>query len=169
MPPIEAVPASTQSDGKWRITTVPTGSNAKSVAILNGATAKPITYGLTADGWNHTKSQAQVEDKRLTLIQDLSRPGRITETLEIKAVESSATDSADAILSALATSGDEIQILVRRAVDNATTHTVGQIGDLLTGVVGVRRPQAPVENGVDTVAFTFYFTQPTQSQVTLVA
>lgn len=165
----EFVPASTQSDGKWRITNVPSGSNAKSVAILNGATAKPITYGITADGWNHTKTQATVEDKRLTLKQDLSRPGRVTETLEITVVESSDADSADAILSALAASGAESQFLVRRAVDNATTHTVGQKGDLLTGVVGIRRPNAPVENGVDTATFSFYFTKPTEDLVTLVA
>jgi hypothetical protein len=166
---LESAPLSTQSDGKWRITNVPSGSNAKSVAILNGGTATAITYGLTADGWNHSKSQATVEDKRLTMVQDLSRPGRITESLEIKAVASTDAASADAILSALAASGAESQFLVRRAVDNATTHTVGQKGDLLTGIVGVRRPDAPVENGVDTVSFTFYFTQPTQDQVTLVA
>lgn len=166
---LETPPASTQSDGKWRITLVPTGSNAKSVAILNGATAKPITYGLTADGWNHAKTQATVEDKRLTMIQDLSRPGRTTETLEIKAVASTGADSADALLSALAVSGAETQFVVRRAIDNATTHVVAQVADIITGVVGVRRPQAPVENGVDTVAFSVYFTLPTQDQIALVA
>jgi hypothetical protein len=165
----ETVPASTQSDGKWRITNVPTGSNAKSVAILNGVTAKPITYGLTADGWNHSKTQGTVEDKRLTLIQDLTRPGRITESLEIRCVASSVADSADAILSALSTSGAETQFIVRRAIDNATTHVVAQIADLLTGVIGVRRPDAPTENGVDTVSYTFYFTKPTENQVSLVA
>jgi hypothetical protein len=166
---LETVPGSVQSDGKWRITNVPVGSNAKSVAILNGGTAKAITYGLTATGWSHTKTQATVEDKRLTLIQDLSRPGRITETLEITAVVSSDADSADAILTALSVSGAVSQFLVRTAVDNSVIHTVGQKADLLTGVVGVRRPVAPTENGVDTVQFSFYFTAPTESQVTLVA
>lgn len=165
----ELVPASSQSDGRWRITTVPTGSNAKSVAILSGVTATPITYGMTADGWDHQKTQATVEDKRLTLITDLSRPGRITETLTIKAVASADPKSADKILSALAASGEEMQFNVRRAVSNPAAYAVGQLADIVTGVVGVRRPDAPAENGVDTVQYSVYITQPTQSEVALVA
>lgn len=167
--PAENVPASVQSDGKWRITTVPIGSNALSVAILNGATSKPITYGLTADGWAYSKTQATVEDKRLTLIANLARPGKTTETWEVKVVESAVADTADAILGALAISGATIQLNVRRAVDNATTHTIGQIADIHTVVVGTRRPQAPVENGVDTVAYTLYPVLPTVTGGTLVA
>ena len=166
---LETAPASTQSDGKWRITTVPFGSNAKSVAILNGATAKAITYGLTADGWAYSKTQATVEDKRLTLVANLARPGKTTESWEVKCVESTVADTADAVLSALALSGATIQILVRRGVDNATTHTVGQIADLHTVVVGTRRPQAPVENGVDVVAYTLYPVLPSESGIALVA
>lgn len=166
---LETVPASTQSDGKWRVTYVPTGSNPLSVAILNGVTAKALTYGITADGWSSSKTQATVEDKRLTLIQDLSRPGRVTETYELKVVASEVADTADAILAGLATSGAEGQYVVRRAVDNATTHTVGQIVDVITAVVGVRRPDAPVENGVDTAMYTLFPTKPTVSQGVLVA
>lgn len=166
---LEPTPASTQSDGNWRITYVPTGSNAKSVAILNGATAKPITYGLTADGFAATIAQATVEDKRLTLIQDLSRPGKVTETAELKAVSSTTADSADQILLGLSQSGAEAQFLVRRGVSNAVVHTVGQIGDLITAVVGVRKPDAPTENGVDTATYGLYMTKPTERQVALVA
>ena len=169
MPPIEAVPVSSQSDGRWRITYVPTGSNALSVAILNGATAKPITYGLTADGFDYQRTQATVEDKRLTLIQDLSRPGKVTETATFKVVASLTADSADLVLKGLAASGAEAQFLVRRGVDNATTHIVAQIGDLLTGTIGVRRPDAPVENGVDTAQYTFYASKPTVTDAVLVA
>ena len=167
--PAETYPASTQSDGKWRITTVPVGSNALSVAILNGATAKPITYGLTGDGWSYSRTQATVEDKRLTGTAILARPGKITESWEVKCVESAVADTADTILGALALSGATIQVLVRRAVDNATTHTVGQIADLHTVVVGTRRPQAPVENGIDTVAYTLYPVSPSTISATLVA
>jgi hypothetical protein len=167
--PLETAPASSQSDGRYRITYVPTGSNAKSVAILNGATAKPLTYGITADGWNHTKTQAEVVDGRLTMIQDLSRPGKVKEALEITCVASTTADSADVILSGLATSGANAQLVVRRAIDNATTHVVAQVADVLTVVVGVRRPNPPVENGVDTVTFTCYFVSATENQVALVA
>lgn len=165
--PLEAAPQSTQSDGRWRITVVPVASNAKSVAVLNAA--KSITYGLTQDGYDRQRTQASVEDKRLTLIQDLTRPGKVTETVNLKAVVSADVDSADKILSALAVSGAVTQFLVRSAVANDVTHTVGQTGDLLTGVIGVRRPDAPVENGVDTVQFAFHQTAPAQDQVVLVA
>ena len=162
----EQTPASTQSDGKWRITYVPTGSNALSVAILNGATAKPVTYGLTSDGWNHTVTQATVEDKRLTLVTDLSRPGRITESLVVTYVKSATTDSADTIF----VEGLAGQLLVRRAVDNTTTHiATTQKGDLVTFVAGAKRPNAPVENGVDTISQTLYITSPTLRDQVLVA
>lgn len=166
---LENVPASSQSDGRWRITYVPTGSNAKSVAILNGATSKPITYGLTPDGWNHSTTQAEALDPRLTLIQTLKRPGKIDETLELTAVASADVDSADQILQGLAASGAEAQFLVRRAVGNDVTHTVGQKADLITGVVGVRRPAAPTENGVDLAMYTVFITKPTERQFALVA
>ena len=165
----ESVPQSTQSDGRWRITNVPAGSNAKSVAILNGGTAKPLTYGLTADGWDHQTTQATVEDKRLTLIQDLSRPGKVSETANLKVVQSKTLDSADQILKALAESGVESQFVVRRGVANADTHAVAQTADIITAVVGVRRPDAPTENGVDTAQYSLFITKPTERDVTLVA
>jgi hypothetical protein len=163
--PIENVPASSQSDGRWRITAVPVGSNALSVAVLNGATAKPITYSLTADGFNYTLSQATVEDKRLTLVQDLSRPGKTSETLELKFVASEDTGSAQQVLAP----GTAWQFNVRRGVDNATTATVGQKADVLTVVIGAHRPDAPTENGLDTISATAYVTAPTVRQGLLVA
>lgn len=166
---IEATPASTQSDGRWRITNVPAGSNAKSVAILNGATAKPITYGITGGGWAHEVTQATVADPRLTLIQDLSRPGKVTETLNVTVVASTDVASADRILAALSASQTESQFVVRRAIANADTHVVAQLADVITGVVGVRRPDAPVENGVDTAQYAIYITKPTERDAVLVA
>lgn len=162
---LETTPASSQSDGRWRVTYVPGGSNALSVAILNGGTAKALTYGFTADGFNRSITQATVEDKRLTLIQDLARPGRVSETIEVKYVASTTADSADVVLVA----GLEGQLNVRRGVDNATIHTVGQKADVITFVAGVKRPDAPTENGVDTISQTLYITAPTVSQGTLVA
>lgn len=167
--PLETPPASSQSDGRWRITQVPTGSNALSVAILNGGTSTPITYGFTGDGWNHTVSQDTVADPRLTLIQDLSRPGKVKEELQTKVVASADVKSADQIMLALSQSQAESQFVVRRAVDNAATHAVGQIVDVVTGVVGVRRPNAPAANGVDTAEYTVFITKPTQRQQALVA
>lgn len=162
---LESVPVSSQSDGRWKITYVPTASNPLSVAILNGATAKPVTYGLTSDGFNWTLSQAEVPDKRLTLVQDLSRPGKTTETLEVKYVASSTVDS-PAVLFVAGFAG---QLVVRRGVDNATTHTVAQVVDVITFIAGAQRPDAPTENGLDTISQTLYITAPTVRGGVLVA
>lgn len=162
---LETVPASTQSDGKWRITYTPLASNALSVAILNGATAKALTYSFTPDGFNWAITQATVEDKRLTLMQDLSRPGKTTETLEVKYVSSAGVDSAAQILVA----GVEGQLTVRRAVGNEVTHTVAQKADVITFIAGAQRPDAPTENGLDTISQTLFITSPTVRNGVLVA
>lgn len=162
----ETVPASTQADGTRTVWYVPTGSNAKSAAILNGVTAKKVTYSFTADGFNYGITQAEVEDKRLTLDQDLTRPGRKKETLEVKYVRSSATDSADQIL----TEGLSGQFAVRYGIANAvdataTTHKV----DIITWTAGAKRPDPPVENGVETISQTIYITAVTLREQAVVA
>jgi len=145
---------------------VPSGSNAKSAAILNGATAKKITYSFTADGFNYAISQAETEDKRLTLDQDLTRPGRKKETLEVKYVRSSATDSADQLLA----EGTSAQFAVRYGVTNATDATATtQKVDIITFTAGAKRPDPPVENGVDTVSQTIFITAVTQRDQAVVA
>lgn len=163
MPPIESVPASSQSDGRWRITNLAAGVNALSVAIINAGT--PLTYSFTPDGFNWSIAQATVEDKRLTLVQDLSRPGKVTETLEVKYVASTDATSANAIL----TPGTEGQLNVRRGVDNATIATVAQKADVISYIAGAQRPDAPTENGLDTISQTLYITKPTVRNGTLVA
>lgn len=159
----EPVVASTQSDGKWRITNLAVGVNALSVAAINAGTA--LTYSFTPDGFNYTITQETVNDPRLTLIQNLSRPGKKTETLEVKYVRSADATSADTIL----VEGLAGKLNIRRAVDNATTATVGQKADVVTYVAGAKRPDAPTENGVDTISQTLYITDVTVQNGILVA
>lgn len=161
--PIETVPASTQSDGKWRITNIAKAANGLSVAAINAGTA--LTYSFTPDGFNYTINQETVNDPRLTLTQNLSRPGKKTETLEVKYVRSADAGSADAVL----TEGSTGKLNIRRGVDNATNPTVGQKADVITYVAGAKRPDAPVENGVDTISQTLYITDVTVQGGTLVA
>lgn len=162
---LDPVAASSQSDGRWKIAYVPSGSNAASVAILAGGTSKALTYSFTADGFNRALTQASVDDKRLTLVQDLSRPGKISETLNVKYVDSADTGSAAVIL-APGTAG---QLTVRKGVDNATAWTIGQTVDIITFVAGAQLPDAPTENGLDTISQQLFITSPTQAKVTLVA
>jgi hypothetical protein len=59
--------------------------------------------------------------------------------------------------------------VIRRGTDNATDWTVGQKVDVITFTAGAQRPDAPTENGVDTISQTVYITSVTQRQVTLIA
>ena len=160
---LESVPQSTQSDGKWRIWNVAAGVNALSVAIINAGTS--LTYGFTPDGFNYTINQETVNDPRLTLVQNLSRPGKKTETLEVKYIRTSDAGSAAVVL----TEGSTGQLVIRRGIDNATVATIAQKVDVITYVAGAQRPDAPVENGVDTISQTLYITAPTVRQGVLVA
>ncbi|WP_396657110.1 hypothetical protein [Microbacterium oxydans] len=162
--PLDPIPASSQSDGKWKIAYVPSG-NPLSVAIIKGASSKNLTYSFTPDGFNWATTQAEVADPRLTLVQDLSRPGKKKETLETKYVDSSDANAAATVL-AEGTSGF---FVVRRGTDNATDWTVGDKVDVITFTAGAQRPDAPTENGVDTISQTQYITSVTQRKVTLIA
>lgn len=162
---LDNVPASSASDGRWKIGFVPSGSNALSVAILKAATTKNITYGFTASGFNYTVAQAEVSDPRLTLVQSLTRPGKTTESLEVQYVDT-ADANAPATLFPAGTTG---QLVVRRGVGNEIDWTVGQTVDVLTFQAGVQRPDAPAENGLDTITQGMYITAPTIRKATLIA
>jgi len=167
---LDAVPQSSQSDGRWKIAFVPAGTgsttvNPLSVAKVSGSGSVNMTYSFTPDGFNYAVSQATVEDKRLTLSQDLSRPGKTTETLENKYVDSIDPKSAAQIL----TQNTEGYFVVRRGVDNAEDWAVGDVVDVITFIAGYQRPDAPTENGLDTITQSQFITAPTQRKATLVA
>ncbi len=143
---LETAPASQASTGNWLITYIPSG-NGLSVAALVAGTAKSLTYSFTPDGFNRNITQASVEDARLTMTQKLSSPGTITETIEVKYVESQTAGSANLVLVA----GTTGSLTVRRGVGNATVPTIGQKADVITFVAGVQRPDAPTDNGLDTI------------------
>lgn len=160
---LETVPASSQSDGRWRITYTDLAADPLSVADLDAGTA--LTYSFTADGFNWAISQATVEDKRLTLDQDLTRPGRKSETLEVQYVASEDAGSAAVVLA----EGTEGHLTVRRGIANSVVNTVAQVADVITFVAGAQRPDAPAENGRDTISQTLYITAPTVQGGVLVA
>jgi hypothetical protein len=162
---LEVAPASQASTGNWLVTYVPSASNALSVAVLIGASAKALTYSFTPDGFNYNITEASVADPRLTMAVTFSQPGTSTEVLEVKYVASSDVASANAILVAGLTG----KLNIRRAVSNATAPTVGQKADVVTFTAGRQRPDAPVLNGLDTISQTLYITGATVSGGTLVA
>jgi hypothetical protein len=171
MATLDPIPASFQSDGLWTVTYVPTGSNPLSAAILNGSSAKDITYGLTADGFTYAVTQAEVPDPRLTLVQSLTRPGKTTETLSIKYPDSIDANSPAVLFAPDSTTGAYLSgfLVVRRGVQNGTAYAVGQKVDVITFQLGVQAPDAPAENGIDTITQGVYITSATQRKATVVA
>lgn len=161
----ETVPLSVSTPATLRIAFVPGGSDPLSVAILGGATTKDLTYSLTPSGFNRTTTQAVISDPRLTLNQDLSRPGIVTETLEVQYVYGDTNDVAKEALA----EGTTGFVVARYAVPNATAWTVAQEVDSIPVVAGVQRKDAPTANGVWTITQTLYVTGVVQRGAALIA
>ena len=161
---LEATPLSVASDGNLLVAFVPTG-NPLSVANLNAATTKAITYSMTPGGFNRATTQEMVDDQRLTLVQYLQQIGRVKETLEIDYVFGDAGDVAGAAL----TQGTTGTIVVRYAVPNATAWTVGQKVDAIPIKCGIQQKSAPTANGVFTKKQMLAVTGVVQTDAVLVA
>ena len=166
MPPSSNYPASSASDGRHKIWFVPfaAGTNPLSVATLTAGSTKDVTYSFTPTGFKHDVTQATIPDKRYTAPQDLSKPGKTNETLELQYVDSIDDGSAAMIF----TSGIAGWFVRRKYIDNATAATKDQLVDLLTVQAGVPRPDAPSENGLDTTTQGMFITAPTQYKQKLV-
>jgi hypothetical protein len=142
---LEDTPGSVATDGNLSIWFVPYGAstNPASKAILDGATAKRITYSLTPDGFAHTTDEATIEDGRLTLKQVLQQAGTVTDSLELSYVYGASDDVARVALA----EGSKGWIVVRYAVDNAAalSATTDKV-DVLPIRTGVQRKSAPARN-----------------------
>lgn len=159
----EAVPLSVAFDGNLRLAFVPSGSSAKSVAILAGGTVKDLTYSLKKFDLQTTEDT--IDDPRLTLKQKLTQPGKVSQTLEVQYVFGDASDTAASTL----LEGTQGSIVARYSIDNATAWTIAQKVDIFTIRCGKQRKDAPVENGVQTITQTLFITAVTQEDVALIA
>lgn len=146
----EAVPLSVNSDDNLRITATSLAEDGLSAAIL--ATGDDLTYSLKT--FTLTETQATVEDKRLSLSQDLSRPGRKTVKCEVQYVHGDAGDVAAATL----VEGYEGHLTLRYSIPNSTAWTAAQVADYLTFKAGAQRKDPPVENGVQTITQELFIT-----------
>lgn len=146
----ESVPLSVNSDGNLRITFTATAADPLSAAALSAG--DDLTYSLKT--FNLTETQATVEDKRLTLTQDLTRPGKKTFKCEVQYVFGDAGDVASVTLA----EGVTGHLTARYSVDNATAWTAAQIADVITFKAGTQRKDAPTENGVQTITQELFVT-----------
>lgn len=160
-------PASTASDGRHKIAFVPWGVdvNPLSIAVLNADTTQNMTYSFTPDGFDHGTTQATVEDKRYTLPQDLSRPGKETDTLTNKYVDTTDANSA-AVLLPKDTAGWFVR---RKGIANELPWAKDQVVTVIPFMAGVQREAAPSENGVDLIEQTQFITDTVQRRVKTVA
>jgi hypothetical protein len=160
-------PASTASDGRHKIAFVPWGEdvNPLSVEVLTDESTVNMTYSFTPDGFDHGTTQATVEDKRYTLPQDLSRPGKESDTLTNKYVDSTAPNSAAALLPK-----DTAGWFVRRkGIANEIDWAIGQTVTAIPFIAGTQREAPPAENGVDLIEQTQFINDTVLRRVKTVA
>lgn len=155
----ETVPISVNSDDNLRIGYSALAANPKSVAALT----VDLTYSLKT--LNLTETQADIPDPRLSLSQQLSRPGRKTFACEVQYIFGDTGDVAAATL----LEGTEGHLTLRYSVPNSTAWTAAQVADVITFKAGAQRKDPPVENGVQTITQTLYVTAVVEKDVALVA
>lgn len=157
----ESVPLSVPFDGNLRITAVASADNPLSAAVL--AAGDDLTYSLKT--FTRTVSEAVVSDPRLTLKQVLQLPGKVTETVEVQYVFGDTSDTAETTL----VEGTSLFLTCRYSVPNETAWTAAQVADVITVKCGIKRKDAPVENGVQTITQTLYVTAVTKLDAAIVA
>jgi hypothetical protein len=116
---------------------------APTVTELTAVTVKDITYDLTPTGFNHTHTEEDIEDDRLTLRDALTLAGRERHTLELQYLFGADDTVADAALA----KGTEGFIVARYAVPYETDFEAAQIVDIFTVQAGAQRKDAPTANG----------------------
>lgn len=132
----ETTPGSVQTLDNLRISFVPTGSNALSVAILSGGTSKLLTYSLTPDGFSFPLAETEIEDARLTNKLTGSKMGKTkVGPIGLRYVFGTGSDVARAAL----TVGTAGSLVIRDSLPNATDYAIGQKVDKLTFVAGAQR------------------------------
>ena len=141
---------SVASDDNFRLAFVEEGANPKSAAILNAA--EEITYAFTPSGFNRTTTQETIQDPRLTKLQNLTRPGKVSEGVEIQYVFGGDGD----ILTVLLAKDAKGHLVARYAVPNETQWAAAQIADIIPVQAGIQRKDAPTENGVWTKSQTLF-------------
>jgi hypothetical protein len=152
---------SVASDDNFRLAFVPEGSNAKSAAILNAA--EEITYAFTPAGFNRTTTQETIQDPRLTKLQNLTRPGKVSEGVEVQFVFGGEGD----VLTVLLAKDVKGTVVARYAVPNETPWTAAQVADIIPVQAGVQRKDAPTENGVWTKSQTLFVTGTVETDAIL--
>jgi hypothetical protein len=158
-------PGSVSTVGMFRVVFVPKGSNPRSLAVLNGATTKDITYSLTPGGWRPQTTENSVSDGRFTQRQILSRKGNYSLALEVQYTYGAEDDIAYPVL----VEDVEGFIVVRESEQNETDWAVAQTVDVFPIQCGKQRKDPPAENALKTITQGLYSTGPTDTDAVVAA
>jgi len=156
----EAIPLSVNSDDNLRVTRTDFADNPLSVAILEAG--EDLTYSLVTLGIAET--QATITDKRVSLKQNLERPGKTTVAIEVQYVFGDDDDVAGSVL----TEGSTGHLTLRYSLANSTAWTAAQIADTVAFTAGAQRKDAPVENGLQTITQTLFVSALLKKDQTIV-
>jgi hypothetical protein len=140
------IPDNVESDGTLLLLAAPRSAFTTwppKLSEVDSAVVKDITYSLTVDGWNPSKTTEDVDDARLTLREVLSDFGRTTHAVSLKYFYGSEDDIVDPLF----VEGDLIVIFARYAVPYEQDTAVGDLFDIFTLKVGPKVKDIPTANG----------------------
>ncbi|SDG21533.1 hypothetical protein [Microbacterium sp. 77mftsu3.1] len=110
----EAVQRGQAADGRGIVLWAPTIADPTkpTVAELNAASVKRLTYGLAPDGFNHSMTIATITAGRYTLDQALELDGTVTDTVEVRWVYNRTTPTqVETVLGTPGVDGNIVHIL----------------------------------------------------------
>lgn len=126
-------PAVDQS-GNLTVWWVPTITNPLAPKVTEIGAGKRITYDFVPSGWNPDGDQEITKDDRLTKKQSAEALGTVSRSLSLEYVESTAADSATALL----VEDGSGYFVERRGVANSTLIAAGQKVNVYPATVGAQ-------------------------------
>lgn len=142
---LELTPPAVSSDGNLTVWIVPksaiTDPSKPDLSALGDALR--VTYSMTTDGYQRTTTQETQTDPRLTLAEVPELPGSVSNSLEVTYVHGHDDD----VMDPLVTEREEVYVVERRAVPNEQAVAAGDIVDVIAGIWGKPRKNAPTTNG----------------------
>lgn len=160
------VPQSVESGGNFKVWALPytPETSLTTVTVAELKAENDVTYSFTTSGFDSDGSQEEVTDDRLTLRDVLSRPGKVTNTLQLQYVFGSDDKvQADKIF----VQGMKYKLVVRWSIDNEVAPAASQLVDIHPIEIGFVKKDAPTANGRQTKSPKTFYIGPVVQDVKL--
>ncbi|WP_336647524.1 phage tail tube protein [Microbacterium sp. MMO-10] len=168
--PLEATQNGVAADGNGRVLWVPAIADPGNPKLseLTAAGVKPLTYGLTADGFNHTITENAITTGRYTLAQIIELAGTVQDALELKYVYNRTSPTPTE--TALGTAGTAGFVVHQLGYPNATALAAAQkINAVIPCKTGIARDNPPTANSELSKSVKMYVTDTVRREVTIAA